>query len=169
MLDIYTLGDEVLREPTKEITVFDSALKMLTDAMFETLEEADGIGLAGPQVGVSERIFVVDLHQGEKGKYVFITPVITETSVEEGPYEEGCLSIPGLFHDVIRPLKVKVQAQDVTGKYFRVDADGILARVIQHENDHLYGKLYIDHLDEKTREKMEKLYYKRAKRNSKRK
>lgn len=169
MLDIYTLGDEVLREPTEEIKEFDSALKMLVDAMFDTLDEADGIGLAGPQVGVSKRIFIVDLHQGEKGKYVFINPVITETSVEVGPYEEGCLSIPGLFHDVIRPLKVKCQAQDINGKFFRVDADGILARVIQHENDHLYGKLYIDRLDDKDKEKMEKLYEKRQKRNSKRK
>lgn len=165
MLDIYTLGDEVLRTPTEEITVFDSALKMLADAMFDTLVEADGVGLAGPQVGVSKKIFVVDLRKGEDSKYVFINPVITETSVEVGPYEEGCLSIPGLYHDVVRPLRVKVQAQDVNGKYFRVDADGLLARVIQHEYDHLVGKLYIDHLDPKDKERLEKLHYKKQKRS----
>ena len=169
MLDIYTLGDDVLRTPTEEVTVFDSALRMLVDAMFDTLVEADGVGLAGPQVGVSKRIFVVDLRKGEGSKYVFINPVITETSVEEGVYEEGCLSIPGLYHDVVRPLKVKVQAQDADGKYFNVDADGLLARVIQHENDHLYGKLYIDHLDEKEKEKLEKLHFKRQKKSGKRK
>lgn len=163
MLDIFTLGDEVLRTENKKVTVFDDALKMLVDAMFDTLVEADGVGLAAPQVGVSERFFIVDLRRGENSRYVFINPEILETSIEECPYEEGCLSIPGLYHDVIRPQKVKVQAQDLSGKYFTIEADGMLARVIQHENDHLNGILFIDHLDEKERERMEKLFYKKQK------
>ena len=159
MLDICTLGDEVLREECKSIKKFDSALNMLIDAMIDTLVEANGVGLAAPQVGVSSKLFVVKLP--DKEPMVFINPEIIETSVETGPYEEGCLSIPGLYHDVIRPLRVTVQAQDAKGKPFTVNADGLLARVIQHENDHLYGKLYIDRLDDKERDRMIHLYGKK--------
>lgn len=167
MLDIYTLDDEVLREETKKVTSFDSSLRMLIDAMFDTLIEADGVGLAAPQVGVSKKFFVVDLRRGDDSKYVFINPEIIETSIEEGPYEEGCLSIPGFYREVIRPLRVRVQAQDVNGKYFTIDADGLLARVIQHENDHLNKTLFIDHLTPEEKEKVEKTFRKknRKKRN----
>lgn len=167
MLDIYTLDDEVLREETKKVTSFDSSLRMLIDAMFDTLIEADGVGLAAPQVGVSKKFFVVDLRRGDDSKYVFINPEIIETSIEEGPYEEGCLSIPGFYREVIRPLRVRVQAQDVNGKYFTIDADGLLARVIQHENDHLNKTLFIDHLTPDEKEKVEKTFRKknRKKRN----
>ncbi len=167
MLDIYTLDDEVLREETKKVTSFDSSLRMLIDAMFDTLIEADGVGLAAPQVGVSKKFFVVDLRRGDDSKYVFINPEIIETSIEEGPYEEGCLSIPGFYREVIRPLRVRVQAQDVNGKYFTIDADGLLARVIQHENDHLNKTLFIDHLTPEEKEKVEKAFRKknRKKRN----
>ena len=167
MLDIYKLDDEVLRENTESVKSFDSALKMLVDAMFETLTEADGVGLAAPQVGVSKKFFIVDLHEGEKGKFVFINPEIIETSIEEGPYEEGCLSIPGFYRDVIRPLRVKVQAQDLDGKHFTIDASGLLARVIQHENDHLNGTLFIDHLSEDERERVIKAYSKKNKKRKK--
>ena len=167
MLDIYTLDDEVLREETKKVTSFDSSLRMLIDAMFDTLIEADGVGLAAPQVGVSKKFFVVDLRRGDDSKYVFINPEIIETSIEEGPYEEGCLSIPGFYREVIRPLRVRVQAQDVNGKYFTIDADGLLARVIQHENDDLNKTLFIDHLTPEEKEKVEKTFRKknRKKRN----
>ena len=167
MLDIYTLDDEVLREETKKVTSFDSSLRMLIDAMFDTLIEADGVGLAAPQVGVSKKFFVVDLRRGDDSKCVFINPEIIETSIEEGPYEEGCLSIPGFYREVIRPLRVRVQAQDVNGKYFTIDADGLLARVIQHENDHLNKTLFIDHLTPEEKEKVEKTFRKknRKKRN----
>ena len=140
---------------------------MLIDAMFDTLIEADGVGLAAPQVGVSKKFFVVDLRRGDDSKYVFINPEIIETSIEEGPYEEGCLSIPGFYREVIRPLRVRVQAQDVNGKYFTIDADGLLARVIQHENDHLNKTLFIDHLTPEEKEKVEKAFRKknRKKRN----
>lgn len=156
MLDIYTLGDEVLRKECSEVKVFDSALKMLADAMIETLREADGVGLAGPQVGVSEKIFVVEIPDNDP--IVFVNPEIIQTSIETSPYEEGCLSIPGVYFNVIRPSAVTVQAQDVTGKPFTIEATGLLARVIQHENDHLHGKLYVDHLSDKDRERAIKEY-----------
>lgn len=159
MLEICKLGDEVLREECVDIKKFDSALKMLTEAMVETLVSADGVGLAAPQVGINQKLFVVKLP--DKDPQVFINPEIIETSVETGPYEEGCLSLPGLYHEVIRPLGVTIQAQDVKGKPFTIKADGLLARVIQHENDHLHGKLYIDHLEPKEKEKMIKLFEKK--------
>ena len=167
MLDIYTLGEEVLREQCSDIKEFDEALKMLSDAMLDTLEEADGIGLAGPQVGVPKNIFVI--HIRDEKPLVFVNPSITATSMETGVYEEGCLSIPGVYHDVVRPLRVTVQAQDVTGKPFTIEADGILARCIQHEYDHLSGKLYIDRLDEKEKEKVIRAYEKKNRAARKRK
>lgn len=161
MLDIYKLGEDVLYTPTEKVKKFDSALKMLIDAMFDTMDEADGVGLAGPQVGVSQKLFVVDDRKGNR--IAFINPEIIETSVEVGPYEEGCLSVPGVYHDVIRPLGVTVQAQDVNGKAFTVKATGLLARIIQHENDHLNSKLFIDRLSEDDRAMMVKVYERKNK------
>lgn len=160
MLDIYTIGDEILKEKCDKVTKFDSALEMLIDAMYDTLAEAEGVGLAGPQVGVNQRLFVVWLPDGTKK--TFINPEILETSVETCPYEEGCLSLPGVYHNVIRPEKVKVFAQNEKGHAFTLSASGLLARVIQHENDHLEGKLFIDRLSEEDREKVLKLYNKRC-------
>lgn len=161
MLDIYKLGEDVLYTPTEKVKKFDSALKMLIDAMFDTMDEADGVGLAGPQVGVSQKLFVVDDRKGNR--IAFINPEIIETSVEVGPYEEGCLSVPGVYHDVIRPLGVTVQAQDVNGKAFTIKATGLLARIIQHENDHLNAKLFIDRLSEDDRVMMVKVYERKNK------
>jgi len=165
MLDIYKIGDEILRTKCTKVTEFDHALEILIDAMFETLAEADGVGLAGPQVGVDKRLFIVSLNDGTKK--VFINPEILETSVETNPYEEGCLSIPGVYHNVVRPSKVKVFAQDEKGHAFTINASGLLARVIQHENDHLDGKLFTDRLSDEEREKLLKLYYKRSGANKK--
>ncbi len=161
MLDIYTYGDEALTDPCTDVTEFGSALRVLVDAMFDTMKEADGVGLAGPQVGVNQRLFVVDV-RGE-GRKAFINPQVIETSVEEVPYEEGCLSVPGVWHDVIRPQSITIQALDVEGKPFTLKADGMMARVIQHENDHLSGILFIDRLDPEEKEKMVKAYEKRNK------
>lgn len=161
MLDIYTFGDEVLREECKDIQKFDLALKMLVDAMVETLDEADGVGLAGPQVGVAEKIFVI--HLRDEAPRVFINPEIIETSVEVCSYEEGCLSIPGVYHDVVRPERITIQAQNLDGKHFTLSADGLLARAIQHENDHLHGTLYIDHLSENERNSVIKQYERKNK------
>lgn len=167
MLDIFTLGEDVLRQKADKVTVFDSALKLLIEAMFDTMIEADGVGLAAPQIGVSQRFFVVDTRRpGEQ--LVFINPVILETSQELVSHEEGCLSIPGLFCDVMRPESITVQAQDVAGKAFTLKASGLLARVIQHEYDHLEGTLFIDRVDEGTREKLVHSYEKGTKTKRKR-
>ncbi|MBZ4673608.1 MAG: Peptide deformylase [Spirochaeta sp.] len=161
MLDIYTLGEEVLREKCQKVTEFDNALRILVDAMFDTMDEADGVGLAAPQVGVTQRLFVIHIRGEEKRAY--INPQIIETSIETSTDEEGCLSIPGVWHDVQRPARVTVQAQDVEGKVFQVKADGLLARALQHENDHLNGVLFIDRLSDEEREKIIQAYEKRNK------
>jgi len=145
MLDIYTLGEEVLTEKAKPVKTFDSALALLVDAMFETMAEADGVGLAAPQVGVSERLFVIDLRDGKR--WVFINPEIIATSEECVTAEEGCLSIPGVFSEVTRAARVSVQARNLQGRPFTVEAEGLFARAIQHELDHLNGVLFIDRLD----------------------
>ncbi len=164
MLDIYTIGEDVLRETCEKVKDFDSSLSILVDAMYDTLEEADGIGLAAPQIGVSKRLFVVDTRRpGEK--YAFVNPEIVEMSHEMGLYEEGCLSIPGVYYDIERPLSVTIQAQDLTGKSFRLEASGILARVIQHEYDHLQGILFVDRMDEESREKLLKAYEKKTRKH----
>jgi peptide deformylase len=125
------------------------------------MDEADGVGLAAPQVGVTKRLFVIHIRGAEKRAY--INPQIIETSIETSTDEEGCLSIPGVWHDVQRPARVTVQAQDVEGKVFQVKADGLLARALQHENDHLNGVLFIDRLSDEEREKMIQAYEKRNK------
>ncbi|MBL7006180.1 MAG: peptide deformylase [Spirochaetia bacterium] len=163
-MDIITLGDEFLREKTDRIIDFGSEIAVLADAMIDTMRSERGLGLAGPQVGVLKRIFVLELPE-EGFSRVFINPEIIETSQELSSYEEGCLSIPGMYSDVIRPARVTVQAQDTKGKPFTINAEGMLARVIQHENDHLHGVLFIDRLDEDRRERVLKAYKKREKRS----
>lgn len=165
MLDIYTLGDEVLREKCEKVTTFDNALSILVDAMFDTMEEADGIGLAAPQIGVTKRMFVVDTRFPNE-RLVFINPEIIGTGEKLVPHEEGCLSIPGMYSNIIRPETIKVQAQDLKGKSFVLEASGLLARVIQHENDHLNGVLFIDRMDEVSREKLVSEYNRRNKKKS---
>lgn len=159
-MTIRKLGDEVLHKKCEKITVFDDKLKSLEEEMYKVMRKAEGIGLAGPQVGVTKRIFVIEISE-EGIKQTFVNPEIIETSVETGMYNEGCLSLPGLEHEVERPLKVSVCAQDIEGKPFTVNAEGLFARAIQHENDHLNGILYIDHLDQEEKERMEHLFVKK--------
>lgn len=165
MLDIVKIGDEVLREKCTPVTVFDDALHILIEAMYETLENADGIGLAAPQVGVDKRFFIVSLPDGTKKE--FINPEITGYSVETNPYEEGCLSVPGVYHDVVRPSKVIVTAKDADGVEFTLKASGLMARVIQHEYDHLDGVLFVDRLSEDERAKVLRVYEKKNRKKRK--
>lgn len=165
MLDIVKIGDEVLREKCTPVTVFDDALHILIEAMYETLENADGIGLAAPQVGVDKRFFIVSLPDGTKKE--FINPEITGYSVETSPYEEGCLSVPGVYHDVVRPSKVIVTAKDADGVEFTLKASGLMARVIQHEYDHLDGVLFVDRLSEDERAKVLRVYEKKNRKKRK--
>lgn len=137
-------GDEVLRKkckPVKEIT--QRTLKLIED-MADTMYEADGVGLAAPQVGILQRIFVVDVYD-DYGLRVFINPEILEVSGTQIG-EEGCLSIPNELEDVERPNYVKVKALNEKGEEFILEGTDLLARAILHENDHLEGKLFIDYL-----------------------
>ncbi len=160
MLDIVTLGDEILREKAALVTDINEEIADLAAKMIEILDTGIGVGLAGPQVGVKKRIFVTKA-PGDIAR-VFINPEIIFTSQEQGKYEEGCLSIPGIYADVLRPLAVTIQAWNLNGKPFRIDNDDFLARIIQHENDHLNGILFPDRLRDKQRERVLKLYEKKS-------
>ncbi|MFW5884535.1 MAG: peptide deformylase [bacterium] len=142
--------DELLRETSSKVTDIDEEIVSLADAMVEKMHAARGIGLAGVQVGYLHRMFVTHV-EGDKPR-VFINPTIIETSVEQSDYDEGCLSIPAIYADVTRPEAVRVQAWNERGRPFTIDADGLLGRVIQHENDHLNGVLFIDYLTEQVRD-----------------
>lgn len=149
-MDIRLFGDPVLRERAREVTRFDQALRRLADDMTETMRRAQGVGLAGNQVGVLKRIFVYthpgdDHHEAASGAWV--NPEIIATSEEVQVGEEGCLSIPGLFYDVERPLEVTMRAQDLDGEVHTCDYVGYMARIALHEIDHLNGILFLDHLE----------------------
>lgn len=156
MLDIVTLGDDVLRKQASLIPDIDRSISDLAAAMIDSMHIGKGIGLAGPQVGELKRLFVTHV-EGDTPR-VFINPQIIRTSQELGTYEEGCLSIPGIYSDVVRPLFVGVQAWNERGRPFTLDAEGVLARVILHEYDHLNGILFLDHIDEKKRARLTRVY-----------
>jgi peptide deformylase len=157
-MEILTLGNETLRQKTRRIENIDEHYSQLAGSMIDALRKRKGVGLAGPQVGVLEKIFVVKLDGAEP--LVFINPSIIETSPEKSKYEEGCLSLPGVWADVLRPAAIKVQAWNLKGRPFTLEASGILARVIQHEADHLEGVLFIDHLSELKRTRLVAQYEK---------
>ncbi|MGA4720310.1 peptide deformylase [Fictibacillus nanhaiensis] len=130
----------VLETECEQVKTFDKKLKKLVKDMFETMYEAEGVGLAAPQIGIAEQIAVVDIGD-DTGQLVLINPVVKKASgSQSGP--EGCLSFPGLFGEVERPFEVTVTAQDVNGKEFTLKASDFLARAIQHEIDHLHGILF---------------------------
>jgi len=142
-------GDPVLKQRAAEVTQFDESLKGLAADMHETMHAYRGVGLAGNQIGVLQRILVVDVPGGDEGEerriYTVVNPVIVEKSGTQTD-EEGCLSIPGVWQDVTRAMKVAVEARDENGQPFRIDAEGYLARALQHEIDHLDGVLFVDRL-----------------------
>ena len=143
VLDIRVVGDPILREETSPVEQITDALRMLAKDMFDTMYLAKGIGLAAPQVGRSERLAVIDVNDKA---FVIINPEIIELDSKTAKAEEGCLSIPDVYGDVERPVRVRVRALDLEGKPFEVEADELLARCLQHEIDHLHGKLFIDYL-----------------------
>jgi len=142
MMNIVTLGNDILRAKAEPVKNIDGRTAKLAVDMLETLLAAKGLGLAGPQVGLGERIFVV--HLGDDIPRIFINPEILEASPDLTKYEEGCLSVPGIWANVTRPGTVKIRAWNEKGKQFTMEADDLLARVIQHEFDHLNGTLIID-------------------------
>lgn len=159
MLDIYTIGAEVLRQKALPIERFDEELASLVETMFETMKQGKGVGLAATQVGLTHRLFVVHI-DGDKPR-VFINPEIMETSIDLSSFEEGCLSIPGVYAELDRPAEIGIQAMNERGRRFSIGATGFLARVIQHELDHLDGVLFTDRLPERSREKLLAQYEKR--------
>lgn len=143
ILEIRVLGDPILREETKPVAEITDGLRALAKNMFDTMDLARGIGLAAPQVGRTERMAVIGV---EDQRFVIINPEIVEADGKTAKAEEGCLSIPDVYGDVERPARVRVRALDLEGKTFEVEAGELLARCLQHEIDHLHGKLFIDYL-----------------------
>ena len=148
---IRTFGDPVLRSPTKPITEIDDSVRTLVQDMIETMYDAPGVGLAANQIGIQRRIAVFDA-QDELGPRVMINPEVIETSGEY-EYEEGCLSVPGHYWEIIRPAFARVRAMGLDGEEVEYAGDELLGRVLQHEVDHLNGGLLLDRLPKRVRKK----------------
>eukprot|EP01037_Dinobryon_pediforme_P024453 gene24453-biopygen14685 len=146
LLNILRYPDPRLHKIAKPVTVFDDRLKQLVADMAETMYEAPGVGLAASQVDVHEQIVVIDVSDTGNELRVLINPEIIWASEETQVYDEGCLSVPGIYDGVERPARVKARAFDAHGKQFEVEADGLLAVCIQHEMDHLKGKVFVEYL-----------------------
>jgi peptide deformylase len=146
---IRLVGDPGLKQKADEVTDIDGRLVRLAEDMIATMREAPGIGLAAPQVGVQRRLFVYEL-QDETGPHVIVNPTISE-SRGEWTYEEGCLSVPGLAWEIVRPKEVHLSGYDLDGNEVSIEADELMARLFQHELDHLDGVLLLERLDKDTR------------------
>ncbi|QNI95534.1 peptide deformylase [Synechococcus sp. A15-127] len=145
-LEIHTLGNEVLRQPARRIGKVDDQVRELARDMLRSMYTAKGIGLAAPQVGVHQQLLVIDLdlENAATPPLVLINPEISASSASIDTYEEGCLSIPGVYLDVVRPTSIELSYRDEMGRPRKMKADGLMARCIQHEMDHLNGVLFVD-------------------------
>lgn len=164
---ILFIPDQRLREVTAPVVEITKEIHALVDDMFETMYDAPGIGLAAPQIGVMQRIVTLDCAKGEEEKpdpMALINPEILWFSEETRVYEEGCLSIPEFYEEVERPDTIRVRYTDLEGKVIEREADGLLSTCIQHEVDHLNGKLFIDYISRLKRERVIKKFQKAAKR-----
>ena len=146
ILPILEYPDQRLRKRAKPVVTVDDDIKRLVDDMFETMIDSHGIGLAATQVNVHKRVIVMDLVEEGSQPRVFINPEIEVLDETTEPYDEGCLSVPGFYETVARPSNVMISALDREGKPFKEKASGLLAICIQHEIDHLEGKLFVDYL-----------------------
>ena len=146
LLNILQYPDPRLHKVAKPVAVVDDRIRKLVADMAETMYEAPGVGLAASQVDVHEQLIVIDTSETHDDLRVFINPEITWASPEKQVYDEGCLSVPGIYDGVERPARVKVRALDLEGKRFEVEAEGLLAVCIQHEMDHLKGKVFVEYL-----------------------
>jgi peptide deformylase len=166
VLEILEFPDPRLRTEAKPVAQVTNTSRALIDDMFETMYEAPGIGLAATQVNVHQRILVIDVSEERDQPHVFINPRITILDPELGEYDEGCLSVPGFYETVNRPQKVEVTALDRNGEPFTKELSGLLAICLQHEIDHLDGKLFVDYLSplkrQRIRKKLEKIQRSRA-------
>ena len=145
-LEIFKLGSETLRTQAKRISKVDSNIRDLAKDMLQSMYSAKGIGLAGPQVGISKELLVIDINFEDSAAepLILINPEITAFGSTLNTYEEGCLSIPGVYLNVVRPSTIKLKFRDEMGRPRKMNADGLLARCIQHEVDHLRGILFVD-------------------------
>jgi peptide deformylase len=166
ILTILEFPDPRLRTLAKPVEVVDDAVRQLIDDMFETMYAAPGIGLAATQVNVHKRIVVMDLSEDKTEPQVFINPEFEPLTEQMDQYQEGCLSVPGFYENVDRPQKVRIKALDRNGEPFELVAEGLLAVCIQHECDHLNGKLFVDYLSslkrDRIRKKLEKQHRQQA-------
>jgi len=165
ILPILEYPDKRLRTLAVPVEAVDSALKQLIDDMFHTMYEAPGIGLAATQVNVHKQLLVLDISEDRSQPIVFINPRITAKDGSQ-IYQEGCLSLPGIYADVKRYNQISVQALDRDGREFSLEAEGLLAVCIQHEMDHLAGKVFVDHLSPLKRALAEKKLAKQRKLNA---
>src|SRR5688572_12810177 len=154
-LQILEYPDPRLRTRAEPVTVFDAALAKLAEDMFETMYAAPGVGLAATQVNVHKRLIVIDVSEDKQGRVVYINPELL-TLEGTGVMEEGCLSVPGIFDEVKRAARVRARYQDLTGKTHEVELEGLAAVCLQHEMDHLDGKLFVDYLSDLKRERIRK-------------
>jgi peptide deformylase len=166
VLEILEFPDPRLRTHATPVTQVSNATRALIADMFDTMYEAPGIGLAATQVNVHERILVIDVSEDKSEPRVFINPEITVLDPDLGEYDEGCLSVPGFYETVSRPQKISVTALDGEGEAFTEELEGLLAICLQHEVDHLEGKLFVDYISplkrQRIRKKLEKTHRQRA-------
>ena len=162
ILNILHYPDPRLRNRAKAVTVFDQALKTLASDMLETMYQAPGIGLAATQVNVHLRLLVMDVSEEKNSPKILINPEILKSEGEE-EMDEGCLSVPGYYETVRRAEKVSVRAQDTDGEFFELEADGLEAVCIQHEMDHLEGRLFVDYISSLKRDRIRKKLEKQKK------
>ncbi|RJG02779.1 peptide deformylase [Noviherbaspirillum sedimenti] len=146
LLNILRYPDPRLHKIARPVTVFDARLKQLVADMAATMYDAPGVGLAATQIDVHEQIVVIDTSETQNALQVFINPQIVWSSAEKRVYDEGCLSVPGIYDGVERPAQVRVKALDLEGKPFEIEADDLLAVCVQHEIDHLKGKVFVEYL-----------------------
>jgi peptide deformylase len=162
-LEILCYPDPRLHKIAKNVMHFDERLEQMVADMAQTMYEAPGIGLAATQVNIHENIIVIDISDSRDELQVFINPEIIWASEEKKSWREGCLSVPEYFDEVTRPDRVKVRAQDLKGGYFEIDAEGIMSVCLQHEMDHLIGKVFVEYLSPlkraRVKGKMKKKFY----------
>ena len=152
---ILKFPDQDLRIKAKPVETFDDELKTLTDDMFETMHSVDGIGLAATQIGVAKQVAVIDISPEKNEPLVIVNPeiqILDPSKTED--YDEGCLSVPGFFEKISRPSDIKLTYQDLNGKKQEIKPEGLLTKVVQHELDHLNGRLFVDHISELKRRRI---------------
>ena len=152
---ILKFPDQDLRIKAKPVETFDEELKTLTDDMFETMHSVNGIGLAATQIGIAKQVAVIDISPEKNEPLVIVNPaiqILDPTKTED--YDEGCLSVPGFFEKISRPSDIKLTYQDLNGKKQEIKPEGLLTKVVQHELDHLNGRLFVDHISELKRRRI---------------